>query len=351
MESNQIKILNKRRKEPPTEIRLFKFGGNKTTKGVFYLTEENAKLIMEVQSEYKNKLNIDYNHAQLTSTNPDENISAGKYDLALLDDGLYAINIEYTDKARDYILNGEYLYISPAFSVDNDNNITSIINFALTNLPATYDIKELMAASKMADEMAEIINSENSKTNNSKSVEVKKMEIENNEVLLADPVQDLQDPEPEQAPEDQDAPSKDVTLLDLFNMLEDLSARLDALADKKLDVVSDASEVNELNELNELNESNESLSESLEDKITVLSAENEELKKEIILSTGIQAGYILPSQKNILKKLSLVDLEDSISELKNTKVSDVLNMEIKSPSPSLQTDHDFLVKKYKKIFS
>lgn len=383
METNQvnnqnqissIKVLNKRRKEPPTEIRLFKFGENKTTKGVFTLTRENAEKIMEIQAEYKNKLNIDYNHAQLTSEDPDTNISAGKYDLALKNDGLYAVNIEYTDKARNFIINNEYLYISPAFSVDKENNIVSIINFALTNIPASYDLKELMAASKV--EIQEI---KNSKTNNCKSVEVEKMnteqiteQIEQEEVLLADPAPSSED---QGAPSDVPDEKIDISLQDVMKMLEVLGAKLDSLMDKGLDItdesdvseesdenlsdetdeslsISDASDESDKSEVSDASERVDVISEaSLEEKLSALSIENESLKKEILLSSGIQAGYILPSHKEIWKKLSLSDLESSISDLKKNKVSDKINIEIKSPSPSFQSDHDFLVQKYKKIFS
>lgn len=136
-------------KKIPLEVLLFKFGLNETTKGDVYLTEDSANQIIAAWKDWGNKLNIDYNHAQLFSVNPDESISGGTYDLEIREDGLYATNINWTDRAREKILAREYLYLSPAFDVNDNNEVIELINFALTNLPATKNMNELLAAFKL----------------------------------------------------------------------------------------------------------------------------------------------------------------------------------------------------------
>ncbi len=137
-----------KRKKAPTELKLFGWGVNKTTKGEFVLTKESADLIIQAWKDYGNKLNVDYNHAQLTSENPDDAISAGTFDLKLTDKGLFAVNILWTDKAKAMIEAKEYIYTSPAFLVNDDSDIVEILNFALTNMPATIGMEQLIAASK-----------------------------------------------------------------------------------------------------------------------------------------------------------------------------------------------------------
>jgi phage I-like protein len=81
---------------------------------------------------------IDYEHQTLAGTEAPASgwIKAMK---GLIDrgaEGIWAVGVEWTDKARTYIANREYRYVSPVFLVrKSDQRVIELINVALTNQP------------------------------------------------------------------------------------------------------------------------------------------------------------------------------------------------------------------------
>lgn len=141
--------------DAPTEVRLFKFGANETTQGTFIFDEISAASVMAADSDYGNERSADYEHQALFSP-PVEAPASAWYRLMLRDDGLYAVEIRWTERARRMIEAGEYRYISPAFMVDPDTSrIMEYINFALTNLPATKRMEALLKADPLANFVAD----------------------------------------------------------------------------------------------------------------------------------------------------------------------------------------------------
>ncbi|XWJ89582.1 phage protease [Phytobacter ursingii] len=67
-------------------------------------------------------------------------------------EGLFAVDVEWTDAAAAAIAAGEYRFISPVFLYDTEGRVTTLINAALTNTPALDGMDEAMlaAASLMA---------------------------------------------------------------------------------------------------------------------------------------------------------------------------------------------------------
>ncbi|EOI6423983.1 phage protease [Yersinia enterocolitica] len=61
-------------------------------------------------------------------------------------DGLYAVNVEWTDAAAVMILAGEYRFISPVFNYNKSGHVLQILHAALTNTPALDDMDEVMLA-------------------------------------------------------------------------------------------------------------------------------------------------------------------------------------------------------------
>lgn len=259
----------KKLKESPKELKVFSFGENVTSKGTFIMSESDAESIMKAWKEQGNKLNFDYNHSQLSElANPESQISAGTFDLELRESGLYATNIEWTDKADQLILHKEYLYISPAFLISEDNHISELINVALTNIPATKNMKELLAAKKgfnMEKENQEIIQEEK------ETVELEAVsEVIESEDISAESVDEIQ------------------ALKDMVLALEE---RVKAL---------------------------EALQSSSEEK----DVEKEELKKELsalkcgkLISDAISKGKILPSNSQMLSCLSFEVLEKELGKI------------------------------------
>ena len=66
-------------------------------------------------------------------------------------EGLFAINPDWTNKARDFIKNGEYRYLSAVFNYDpNSGRVTEILHAALTNDPALDGMQALAALKRSA---------------------------------------------------------------------------------------------------------------------------------------------------------------------------------------------------------
>lgn len=136
--------LPKLGKTAPREVRLFRWGKNATTKGVFVLTRESAHAVISDYTAQGHALTWDYDHATFTSADPQHRIAAGSCRLAVRDDGLWAVDIDWTAKAKAAIEAGEWAFCSPALKFNQRREITGIRNVALTNIPATHDAAPLL---------------------------------------------------------------------------------------------------------------------------------------------------------------------------------------------------------------
>jgi phage I-like protein len=135
--------------EPAKEIRLFKFGKNETTKGVFTLTKDGAAGILEKFAAYGNDLAIDYEHQTFEAASNGPVPAAGwirQGGLEVREDGLWA-KVEWTARATELIKAKEYRYFSPTFLHTKTGEIVELAPIALVNYPATMDMDPLIAAS------------------------------------------------------------------------------------------------------------------------------------------------------------------------------------------------------------
>lgn len=130
---------------PPGEFRIFPFGQVETTKGVFLFDREAAASVLERWREYGNRLSIDYEHQALEPVTNGPVPAAGWFDLEIREDGLWATNVEWTERAQALLAGREYRYFSPAFYTDEKGRIVELINLALTNIPATKRMQPLVA--------------------------------------------------------------------------------------------------------------------------------------------------------------------------------------------------------------
>lgn len=138
----------------PGEFRIFPFGQVETTKGLFLFDSEAAASVLRRWQEYGNRLSIDYEHQALEPVTNGPVPAAGWFDLELREDGLWAVNVEWTERAQELLAAREYRYFSPAFYTDEKGRIVQLINLALTNIPATKRMKPLVAGGR---DMTEII--------------------------------------------------------------------------------------------------------------------------------------------------------------------------------------------------
>ena len=130
---------------PPGAFRIFPFGKIETTKGVFRFDEEAARRVIAAWRDYGNRLPIDYEHQIFDPVTNGPVPAAGWFDLELREDGLWAVNVEWTPRAVELLKNREYRYFSPTFRTDDEGRIVELVNVALVNLPATKRMEPLVA--------------------------------------------------------------------------------------------------------------------------------------------------------------------------------------------------------------
>jgi phage I-like protein len=110
------------------------FGYTNTPVGPFDLDDSAAAAVIAAFAAQKNQMVIDYEHQTLQGTEAPaagwitQLINKGK-------DGIWAV-VKWTEKAKQYLANKEYRYVSPVFQKRiSDNKVMRLINVALTNQP------------------------------------------------------------------------------------------------------------------------------------------------------------------------------------------------------------------------
>lgn len=134
-------------------IQLLPYGKFRSTDGrptdveAWYVTDTNGADVVALANSQKNPLPIDYEHQILHSQqNGKEAPSAGWMEYLYFNpQGIFA-DVRWTDKAAEYIKNGEYRYISAVFAYDTNGYVRKIFHAALTNNPALDGMDEVMVA-------------------------------------------------------------------------------------------------------------------------------------------------------------------------------------------------------------
>ena len=134
IEANQSKIQllpahNFRAKDGrPSDVQIWK------------INRDIAANIINKTNLSKDKKVIDYDHQTLEAKNNGHTAPAAGWfkRLEWIDGlGLFALGVEWTDRAKQFIKNKEYRYISPVMSYDKQTGeITDILLAALVNYPA-----------------------------------------------------------------------------------------------------------------------------------------------------------------------------------------------------------------------
>ncbi len=119
----------------PSEIQVIPYGSHETEKGAFFLDEEGMAAITAAFARRKNDMVIDYEHQTIEGGEAPaagwikKLVNRGK-------DGLWAV-VEWTERAKEYLKNREYRYLSPVFlKTIEDGKVVRLLNAGLTNTPA-----------------------------------------------------------------------------------------------------------------------------------------------------------------------------------------------------------------------
>lgn len=116
--------------------------------GSFKITAEDLKTIKENFDKQKTEIVIDYEHQTLYGT---EAPAAGWISELMIEDDKLLAKVSWTEKAAEYIKNGEYKYISPVYVFDSFDNKTNayigikLHSVALTNTPFLDELGEVHA--------------------------------------------------------------------------------------------------------------------------------------------------------------------------------------------------------------
>lgn len=134
---------------PPVEFRIFRAGDNITEKGIFVFDDKAAEMVMTDWRDRGIDLTIDYEHQALSDPPQAAPAAATRWVPQIRNGELWATEVKWTDRAVGYLMAGEYRYFSPAFKAEEDGGrITKILNLALTNVPAMWELMPLVAASR-----------------------------------------------------------------------------------------------------------------------------------------------------------------------------------------------------------
>jgi phage I-like protein len=130
----------------PCAFRIWTSGANPTDHGKHIFSERSARLLLTEQATRGNLYSIDVDHLSLNKESPPEARKAvGWHRLEVRDGDLWAVDVKWTDIARSGLTKDppEWRYFSPAYDVDSGGEVTSYLNTALTNNPATWSVTAL----------------------------------------------------------------------------------------------------------------------------------------------------------------------------------------------------------------
>ncbi len=128
--------------------------------GSFVFTQQHAESAQRWFEQMGRKLAIDYEHQSFDRLNARSDglkPAAGWIGgLEVRDDGLWAIDVTWTDRARELLSTGEYRYFSPViyWADEDQQDVAALGPVALTNDPAMHGVRPL-AATRQANADAE----------------------------------------------------------------------------------------------------------------------------------------------------------------------------------------------------
>ncbi len=155
--------------EPVREFLLIPFGEVTVDRAIagegFTFTRLHAESVQQWFAQLGRKLAIDYEHQSFDrlNTRPDGLRPAAGWigGLAVRDDGLWAVDVTWTERAAELLRSGEYRYFSPViyWTDESRGDVAALGPVALTNDPAMRGVPALAArtAIRASDEDASVV--------------------------------------------------------------------------------------------------------------------------------------------------------------------------------------------------
>jgi len=130
----------------PKQIKLLPLGLVVSEKGNFLVDDESFSSIFKRFKDRQLDIPVDYEHQTLT--NAQAPAAGWIKSLSLKTDGIYG-DVEWTEKAEQYLKNKEYRYLSPVVNVRiTDRKALLLHSVALTNTPAINGMTAVVNATK-----------------------------------------------------------------------------------------------------------------------------------------------------------------------------------------------------------
>ena len=126
----------------PEVISVLPLGHVVSAKGEFDVDEESFSAMKAQIAQRGVDLVVDYEHQTLTG---EQAPAAGWVKELFLDDGQIKARVEWTPRAKQYLENKEYRYLSPVITVrKSDNKAMGMHSLALTNTPAIEHMEPIV---------------------------------------------------------------------------------------------------------------------------------------------------------------------------------------------------------------
>lgn len=112
----------------------------------WHLDAAAAQRLVEQASTRETPYVIDYDHQTLMVAQNGQPAPAAGWFKALVyrpGQGLYATDVQWTERARALIDAGEYRFLSPVFGFDDRGTVTELLMAAITNVPALDQLEEV----------------------------------------------------------------------------------------------------------------------------------------------------------------------------------------------------------------
>ena len=361
--SSKIMNMPKLGQDPPSRVLLWRWGGNPTTRGTFWLTRDNAKKIIDNFNQRGNPLVFDVDHRAFDKkAEIEQKVAVGFAASLLLDNqGLWADNMVWNELGTKLIKMGGFVFDSPVTINSVQNAITDLIAGSITNFPAknnaqpllfsTGDIttmdEELMSKVKPLREMqfalGAILNSlqKTMELYNSGDIDelCKSMgsQIPDWSMALSKFV-DTVDPEGKTLPADEETESEEEKKIEIEVPIQNTAQKDEVitLSSETVEVQEDVSVLKA--SILALNDNNKILEESLD----ALRREAETLKKQSKIDRGIIDHKIPVAEKEKFMTFSDAAL-DAYLQLKRP----IINMfsEISQPKEEIKTVEQTLAEK------
>lgn len=139
--------------DPSAPIKLVPAGAFRSVDGrpadcpAWVCTAADAQRVIDQANAQNRRIVIDYEHQTLNAEKNGQPAPAAAWFKTMEwreGDGLYATDVEWTDKAKQMIAANEYRYLSPVFAYDKTTGaVLKMLHAALTNFPALDDLPEV----------------------------------------------------------------------------------------------------------------------------------------------------------------------------------------------------------------